>query len=384
MVRRVSLCFAVWTAIYASTVLASAQITSSTTEVGSQQAASAPVAYIYVSSLIANRKYQILGYSAAANGALTPIPGSPFPHNVTSLALNGGWLFGVDQTGQNIKSYSIAPNGALAYKDKYTTSLTGGWLYEPFLDHSGSSLYAIYYTTNNDYLSQSIDQATGQLSFLNDLQGGPDHNVPLSFIGNNEFAYSSSCYHFGPEIFGVQRASNGALSYLNINPPYPAEKSGGFYCPWMAAADPTNHLAIALTPLNSNFGSDGPTQLGVYTVDSSGNLTTTSTYRNMPAVLTQGAATYWMSPSGKYLAVGGIGLQIFHFNGANPITEFTGLLTKDEIDKVYWDNADHLYAISGKAGKLYVFNVTATRVAQAPGSPHKIVTPWSLIVLPKS
>jgi hypothetical protein len=71
--------------------------------------------------------------------------------------------------------------------------------------------------------------------------------VALSFIGNNQFAYASSCYHYGPEIFGVQRASDGTLSYLNINPPSPAEKSRGFYCPWAAAADPTNH------PLGSLF-----------------------------------------------------------------------------------------------------------------------------------
>ncbi len=357
MSRRFPISFAAWIAICASTVLASAQVTSSPTEVSSQEASSAPVAYVYVSISVSNVKDEVVGYQAAANGALTLIPGTPFPYNVSSLALNGAWLFGVE-TSQNIDSFSIAPNGA--------------------------SLYAIYYTTNNDYLSQSIDQSTGQLSFLNDLAGGPDHNVPLSFIGNNQFAYASSCYHFGPEIFGVQRASDGTLSLLSLNPPFPAEKSGGFYCPWAAAADPTNHLAVALTPYTSNWGGDGPTQLAVYTADSSGNLTTTSTYQNMPAVLTQGAQAYWMSPSGKYLAVGGAGLQVFHFNGANPITHFTGLLTTDTIDKVYWDKANHLYAISHDAGKLYVFSVTATGVTQAPGSPHTIKTPQSLIVLPKT
>jgi hypothetical protein len=384
MSHRFSAWFASLIAICASTVLASAQVTSSPTEVSSPEATSGPVAYVYVSSLGGNLKYQVVGYEAAANGVLTPIPGSPFADNVTALALNGAWLFGVDPTGQNIDSFSIGSDGALTYKDKYTTSLTGGSLYDLFLDHTGSSLYSIYYTTNNDYLSQSIDQVTGQLSFLGDLSGGPDHNVPLSFTGNDQFAYASSCYHFGPEIFGVQRASDGILSYLNSTPPFPAEKSGGFYCPWAAAADPTNHLAIALTPLNSNWGSDGPTQLAVYTADSSGNLTTTSTYQNMPAVLTQSAQTYRMSPSGKYLAVAGTGLQIFHFNGANPISKFTGLLTTDTIDNVYWDNANHLYATSYSAGKLYVFSVTARKVTQAPGSPHKIRTPQSLIVLPKT
>jgi hypothetical protein len=375
--------FAACIAICASAVLATAQVTSSPTESMSPAATSGPVAYIYVSSLIGNVKYQVAGYEAAPNGALTPIPGSPFADNVNWLALNGKWLFGVDPTGVYIDSFSIGSNGALTYKDKYTTNLNGGTLYDLFLDHTGASLYAIDYTTNNDYLSQSINQQTGQLSFLNDLSGGPDHNVRLSFIGDNQFAYASSCYHFGPEIFGVQRASNGTLSYLNITPPFPAEKSGGFYCPWAAAADPTNHLAIALSPLTSNWGSDGAPQLAVYTADSSGNLTTTSTNQNMPSVLTQTVQTYWMSPTGKYLAVGGTGLQIFHFNGANPITKFTGLLTTDTINQVYWDNANHLYAISSSAGKLYVFTVTSTGVTQAPGSPHKIQSPQSLIVLPK-
>jgi hypothetical protein len=384
MSQKMFVWFAACTAICASSVLASAQITSSPTEMMSQQSTSGPVAYVYVSSLVGNTKYQAVGYEAATNGTLTPIPGSPFADNVNWLALNGAWLFGVDPTGTYIDSFSISSNGALTYKDKYTTNLNGGTLYDLFLDHTGASLYAIDYTTNNDYLSQSINQATGQLSFLNDLSGGPDKNVQLSFIGNNEYAYASSCYQYYPEIFGVQRASNGTLSYLNINPPFPAEKSGGFYCPLAAAADPTNHLAIALSPMNSNFDNDGPTQLAVYTADSSGNLTTTSTYQNMPSVLTQGVQTYWMSPTGKYLAVGGTGLQIFHFNGANPITHFTGLLTTDTINQVYWDNTNHLYAISSSAGKLYVFSVTSTGVTQAPGSPHKITTPYSLIVLPKT
>jgi hypothetical protein len=43
------------------------------------------------------------------------------------------------------------------------------------------------------------------------------------------------------------------------------------------------------------------------------------------------------------LAVGGSGgLQVFHFNGRRPITRFTGLLSKDEVDQVAWDNDNHL------------------------------------------
>ena len=52
--------------------------------------------------------------------------------------------------------------------------------------------------------------------------------------------------------------------------------------------------------------------------------------------------------------------------------------------QVFWDNANHLYAISISAGKLYVFTATPTSVSQAPGSPHSIADLQSLIVLPKT
>jgi hypothetical protein len=253
-----------------------------------------------------------------------------------------------------------------------------------FLDHTGSTLYADYYTTNNDYDAYSIDQSAGALTFVNDLSGGPENNSPVSFIGSNEFGYSSSCYHFTQDIYGVQRASDGALTYLNITPAVPAGKSGGFYCPWLAAADPTNHIAIAMQPLNQDFGANGPWQIATYAAESSGKLSTASTYANMPKVDVGAVIDYWPSPSGKYLAVGGNnGLQIFRFNGANPVTKFTGPLTTVEVNQMFWDNANHLYAISRTAGKLFVWTVTATGAAAAPGSPHSIASPMNVIVLPR-
>jgi len=372
----------------ASTVLASAQAAPSPTEVSdSTQATSSPVAYLYVSSYLSSKNAnQIDAYSAASNGALTPIAGSPYPYNVNYMAVTGSWLFGVANLDEDLDSFSIGSNGALSLKDSLTVVTNGDGLISDYLDHTGATLYADLYSTNNDYLSYSIDKSTGQLTQLGDLPGGPANFTPVSFIANDEFAYSSSCYHFTNEIIGVQRNTDGTLSYLNnFNPPFPAEKSGGFYCPLLAAADPTGHLAIAMEPLTSNWGQDGPWQLATYTADASGNLTTTSTYTNMPNVLVGAVTDYWMSPSGKYLAVGGTaGLQIFHFNGANPITKYTGLITTKEVDQVLWDNSNHLYAIGRTAGKLWVFTVTSTGVTQAPGSPHSITSPNNMIVLPKT
>jgi hypothetical protein len=172
---------------------------------------------------------------------------------------------------------------------------------------------------------------------------------------------------------------------VNINQPLPTAKTGNFYCPYLAAADPTNHLAISVQQLNGNWGQVGSPQLATYTVDSSGHLTTTSTYSNMPSTSVTTVNDIWMAPSGKLLAVGGTtGLQVFHFNGSSPITHYTGLLTKDSIDQVFWDNANHLYAISRAAGKLYVFTVTTTGATQAPGSPYSITNPENILVLPKT
>jgi hypothetical protein len=53
------------------------------------------------------------------------------------------------------------------------------------------------------------------------------------------------------------------------------------------------------------------------------------------------------------------------------------------IQSLYWDHSNHLYALTWSNtgnGKLYVFTVTTTGAWQAPGSPHTIPNPDSLIV----
>jgi hypothetical protein len=378
--------------VCASTVLASAQATSSQTDSinssaqgSTSQASSSPVAFIYVESSPSSGTNQIDGYAAAANGSLSTIPGTPLSSGSDYLALNGKWLFATD--GMNIYSYSIAANGSIKLVDTLSVEPKGG-LSNLFLDHTGTSLYTDYFTENNEYIAFSIDNSNGKLSYIDNIMGGPGIGTVASFIGNDKYAYSSSCYHFSPSIYGIQRNSDGAITMLDISPSFPATKDPGFYCPFLAAADPTDHVAVAMQPQNnSTFQPDGPYQLATYTADSSGNLTTTNTYSNMPtteAAGSWGITDYWMSPSGKLLAVAGnLGLQVFHFNGANPITKYTDLLVSEEVDKVFWDNSNHLYAIGQSAGKLWVFTVTSTSVTQAPGSPHSITNPGSLIVLPK-
>ena len=247
---------------------------------------------------------------------------------------------------------------------------------------------AVMHTGDSAYQAFSIDQSTGQLNFLQlGPDGGVNANIPLSFIANNLYSYGASCYEGSGNIFGYKRNSDGTLTALNINPIIPAAPKGeGAYCPYLTAADPNGNLAVSMEP-NNDITPSGPVQIAVYSADSAGNLTTTSTAQNMPK--TQAGPTYgindiWMSPSGKLLAVAGTsGLQVFHWNGAKPVTTYTGLLTTAPISQMFWDNDNHLYALSQTTGKLYVFTVTPTSHSQAKGSPYTITGAENIQVLPE-
>jgi hypothetical protein len=346
-----------------------------------------PAAYVYVSS--ATDHVQINAYLAAANGKLTAVAGSPFAENGAYMAVDGKWLFSTDSI--NIYSFSIASNGALTQVSSINAQgyngYTDGGPVNLFLDHTGTSLYDedVYGNegANNTYQFFDINRESGALTYLGATSTAtPNFETPLSFVGNNQYAFGAACYHGYQDIYGFTRSGTGVLTEMNFTPPIPAAKSGA-YCPYLATADGRNNVAISLTPTN-DLTVIGPTQLGVYSADSSGNLTTTSTYENMPKVAVGSIYAMSVSPSGELLAVAGqYGLQVFHFNGADPITRYTGLLTNEEISQISWDNDNHLYAISQTPGELFVFTVTPTNHGQGPGSPYAISGAMNLIVLPK-
>ena len=145
----------------------------------------------------------------------------------------------------------------------------------------------------------------------------------------------------------------------------PSTPPGWRWYPWVVTADPTNHMAVAMFAESGDFGPCGdvvhPTQLASFTVASDGSLASTNTPKNMPTPQVD-AAVLNMSPSGQFLAVGGgpttfptgngtptPGLQVFHFNGANPITSFSKVLTTAPIDQIRWDNNNHLYALRSQS-----------------------------------
>jgi hypothetical protein len=138
---------------------------------------------------------------------------------------------------------------------------------------------------------------------------------------------------------------------------------------------------FCIAPPAGELSEDAVEGIGSFAADANGNLTTTNTSASMPGTAVTAINDLKISPAGNLLAVGGTGgLQVFHFNGANPASLYTDLLTTDTINQMFWDCSNHIYAISQAANKLYVFTVTASTYQEAPGSPYTIDQPQSLAV----
>ncbi|MCU1314557.1 MAG: hypothetical protein JWM54_2314, partial [Acidobacteriaceae bacterium] len=329
---------------------ASAQVVTPETSTEIQSATTTgPVAYVYVSSgPTSTGKNVVNAYAAAASGKLTLVPGSPFHDDVTYMVVNGKYLFGSTRSGIYVAAFLMESNGAL----HWTTS-TNVSQYNPdgcvsssplVLDHTGADLYRPAFVgglcESSEYQSLNIDKTTGKLKLLGSSAQKFLSSTPLSFSANNVYAYGSDCFNYKGSYLDtfqtLKRESNGFLAdtSLTTNPP-PSPSSSEFYCRSLTAADPANHVAVAVQLIDFNTSSTvGLPQLATYTSTSSGNLTTTSTQANMPKTATGFVLDLAMSPSGKLLAVAGTnGLQVFHFNGSAAITPYTGLLTSMDIEQ---------------------------------------------------
>lgn len=360
----------------------------------SAAAANPTVAYVYLSSLPANASStEIDGYAAASNGALTPLPGSPFQFDEAALAVDGNHLFGASRSATDIDTLSIERDGYLDYETstdygQFSNGCGGiGWL---FPDRTGNDLYDMIFDgdcSNNGFQTYNVRPASGELNYVSFTNGGAGSfggaSLPLTFTGNNKYGFeatNSACMYY--ELQEYQRAANGALSYVNYTWTPPTPPSGArLYITSFLAADPANHLAAVFIPANPPGCSSLPPQIGSITVDAKGNLSTTNTGANMPTTLVTFPSDMKVSPSGKLVAVAGQGgLQVFHFNGANAPTAYTPLLTTDTITQMFWDSSNHLYAISQSGNTLHVFTVTPTTYSEAAGSPYSVSGPVNIAV----
>jgi hypothetical protein len=336
------------------------------------EAATKPVAYVYIAKLVnlTSSQEEIIGYSISPAGEITKIPGSPFAvgyagGNPLYLAGNGSWVFASDVTGHYITTYEIESDGALKLvqvlnavalaEDPSSTLLYGPLV----LDRTGETLYATANTGETAHnLVFRIDNGNGSLEFIGEGKGqvGNDNGQPMVFSGNNKFAYVSIAS-------GYAVATNNELIPLPL--PSVMYRAGD------VTADNLNNLAVEEIV-------DKDRQLGTYQIDAQGNLSTKGTEEDRPLSHIQGLNTISMSPSGELLAAGGAyGLELYHFNGANPITLYHILLSTAEdsnnavIYGINWDNDNHLYAFGGPGytREMRVYTATPTDVQEAKGSP---------------
>jgi hypothetical protein len=337
----------------------------------------------------------VVVYSAASNGSLTKVAGSPFK---TSGLLAGSTGYAFYSVGTDyIHTYQLKSNGAIGSQTSQidTQSYPGGDCGPAtpgaagVLDHSGKYLYNFLsaFGTCSVYQTYKIEtnHALGFDGFtrIDTENGGPNPDstsMIQAILGNEKYAYAINFDGHLSNIIAFMRETSGALQYIQINetdPPTPA----GYWAPQLLAADPTNHLAALIDP-----GGSVPGQLASYTADGNGNLTSANTSEPTPALVPSDMA---MSPSGSLLAVAGYpensafddGLEVFHFNGANPITPYKTLLKGVPIDAVRWDNANHLYAMSYDTNRIYVYTVTPASITGAPGSPYTLTSqPLALFV----
>jgi hypothetical protein len=331
------------------------------------------------------------------------VSGSPFSIAGSALGSNGKYFVSLGTA--YLHSYPVSSNGAIQGQVSQinTQSYSGnacGATYGGIFDHTGQNVYVQRNSGNAECTAlQSFKISnTGALTFL----GATDFNQSftsrptlIALTGNGAFGYSFADVGFcSTSTYTFQRESSGAMvlgaNTTGLTTPPPA----GDFQPLTATADPTNHLAIAGFE-EFDYCSFAPAQLASYTVASNGTIVSTNTTANMPTPQV-GPNVMNMSPSGQFLAIGGNnnqnpenigtspGLQVFHFNGAHPITPLPGVLTSAPIDEIHWDNNNHLYALSNSTGKLYAYTVTSSGITIVPGSPYSIASPNALVVVPTS
>jgi hypothetical protein len=360
--------------------------------------AQSPVAFVYVAEDVTTptASSPITVYAASPAGKLTQIKGSPFAQTSGAMVgTNGTHFVTVDLnqpgTHQYLHVYDVASSGVIG-KEVSKQDLHE-WCADDEgaeFDHTGQYLYVLDSPfCGGAYQSFALSKS-GELTFKGSLvdNNNPYFNLP-TFSGNDKFAYtfiqSESSQEPCPTytFTGLGRESSGALENISFSetdptppPGYQAFQVGGPF----VTDDPTNHLASLVQFQNGPCGQNLQGGLASYTVENNGDLVSTNTWQNMPALAASANEggyvfdrTMLLNPAGNILAVSvGTGIQFFHFNGADPITKFTGIIgTSGSITTMAWDNDNHLYALNARSGKLHVYTATTKSVAETPGSPYE-------------
>ena len=345
-------------------------------------------------------------YTTSSTGKLTLVSGSPFKNTVGLMIGTAGSHF-ITVGTHYIHSYAIKSTGGIGGQVAQINSALYpagecGTTLGGTIDRTGTEVYIQQGTSDyacNGLQSFKINATTGAFTFGGVAwsfcgTGGCAIRSPLVVAGNNGHAYTfqeSYCDNgfvaFYRDRFGVMNLDNPDITF-----PPPTGDGGGYSTVSMASDNqnvPTGHMAVALQK-NYDYpcGPSLPPVLASYTNDYYGNLFYNGA-KLKPAVYPESMV---INPQGNLLAVSGAhydeamkevpGLQVFHFNGRNPITGYSNILTKDLISSVAWDKSYHLYATSRATNKLYVFTITPTSIKPVAGSPFTLSGPTTLVVRP--
>jgi 6-phosphogluconolactonase len=201
----------------------------------------------------------ISAYSIGPNGALTPVPDSPFAAWIAPFSVaaepTGKFAYVVNNGDENVLAYSIGPDGALT-PIPGSPFAAGFYPYSVAVDPPGKFLYV----ANSESASVSA-YSIGSNGALTRVPGSPfaagvypysvavDPPGKFLYVANSESA-SVSAYSIG---------SNGALTRV---PGSPFATGVG---PISVAVDPTSKFAYV-----ANFGSNS---VSAYSIGSDGALT---------------------------------------------------------------------------------------------------------------
>lgn len=344
-------------------------------------------AYIYESADVSNTNSSvqaIYGYALSSSGEVSPIPGEPFAVGDGInyyTASNGTYLFGIswgnssNPTWQNIISYRIAANGALTKVQTTaaaTYSSTPGphYLYGPLaLDHSGQYLY-VGVTGGTDMYSQysvmtfQVNPETAALNFVGETPFHGQDTTTIHFTGDDKYAFDENNYEY---------LVGGNKTLLLMGNATDAGFDGNYL-----DTDPEDNLAV--------LGPHG--QLQSWLVHSNGSLSQHSSDGQTLVRTNLWPDDYQQmnfSPDGSILALAGFGLDLYHFNGAKPITNYkqiyapgvynsqTNTIAGTLVWIVGWDSQHHFITIAqdypktGTPAPLYgqIYTVTPTSVTEA-------------------
>ncbi len=344
-------------------------------------ATNAPVAYVYVgvtqpATPPVNGK--IYAYSVQQNGTVSAVSGSPISGPAINIATNAAHLYATD--GINIATYARSTTGALhlssaingtAHNDTPAGSGVGALT----LDRSNATLYAGEYEFNgaDDNAYAAFRTNSTGMTFASNSSINVDAGGAIEFSGNNQYAYGSGCYFADWDIFGLARASNGALTYFDTGGSYPAGPDpSATYCPISLSASGHGVLGISYASIDASPDSI----VSIYQILGNGKLEQIAT-----SITDTGFTSYLVlrfDPTGNYLAVAAKnGLVLYRLNSDKTLSKMgKTVATNLTMSDLRWDNAGHLYGVTGTA--LYVFTLTSGQLTWSGHATEQVAKSGSL------